>query len=75
MVTNDPVLNAIDVALQALGYTTKPSTALQQLRSYDVANSATSWLISSVKRPTIGWVSNKQERFHSALSVDAGEQE
>jgi hypothetical protein len=48
----------MNAAVQALGYATKPSTALQ-LRSYDVKD-LPFVVISSVKRPTIGWISTRQ---------------
>ncbi len=54
----DSVLNAINEAVKSKGYTTKLSTA-QQIRSYDEQNLPLV-IISSVKRPTIGWVSTKQ---------------
>ena len=54
----DPVLNAINVQIQNIGYKTKLSTA-QQFRSYD-EGSQPIVLVSSLKRPTVGWISTKQ---------------
>lgn len=52
----DSVLHAIDAKMQQLEYVTKLATA-QQIRAYDVLPLV---LISSVKRPTIGWLSTGQ---------------
>lgn len=54
----DVVLQAIKAAMQRLEYTTKISTA-EQIRSYDTKYLPLV-LISSIKRPTIGWVSTGQ---------------
>lgn len=55
---SDPVLAAIENKVAALGYTTKLETA-DQLRSYDEPN-LPFVLISSLKRPTVGWMSTAQ---------------